>query len=67
VRTTFLRSISAATALGVSALTALPAAAQQAAAPPAVTLGGVVYSQFQYDLNDSAGAGKQNQFSVKRA
>ncbi|HEY2824947.1 MAG TPA: porin [Gemmatimonadales bacterium] len=67
MRTTLLRSITAATALGASALTALPAAAQQAAAPPAVTVGGVIYSQFLYQLKDSAGAGNQNQFSVQRA
>jgi len=41
-------------------------------APPQVTVSGVVYGQFQYDLKDSVGAaglntGKQNQFSVKRA
>jgi hypothetical protein len=65
VRNTFLRSISAAGALGASAV--LPVAAQQAAAPPAVTVGGVVFSQFQYDLKDSAGAGNQNQFSIQRA
>ena len=70
MRNTFLRSISAAMALGASAV--LPVAAQQAAAPPAVTVGGVVYTQYQYDLKDSTDAagksyGNQNQFSIQRA
>ena len=47
---------------------ALPAAAQsQAAQAPQVTVGGVVYGQFVYQLKDSLGAGHQNQFSIQRA
>lgn len=61
----FVRRIGAAVAL--SALSSVPAVAQQAATPPTVTVGGLVFSQFQYDLKDSAGAGHQNQFSIQRA
>lgn len=67
MRTISPRSVTGAMAVLALSLIALPAAAQQAATPPPVTVGGVVYSQFQYDLKDSAGAGKQNQFSIKRA
>src|SRR3989442_11960336 len=47
---------------------ALAAQAPQAAPPaPQVTVGGVVYGQFLYQLKDSLGAGDQNQFSIQRA
>src|SRR3989449_9415679 len=47
---------------------ALAAQAPQAAPPPPqVTVGGVVYGQFLYQLKDSLGAGHQNQFSIQRA
>jgi hypothetical protein len=48
-------------------MTALPVAAQTQAQAPQVTVGGVVYGQFLYQLKDSLGAGHQNQFSVQRA
>jgi hypothetical protein len=60
----------------VSALAGRPAAAQAPAAPaaPQVTVSGVGYAQFLYQLKDSVGPapasvsyGKQNQFSVQRA
>src|SRR5439155_23687549 len=41
--------------------------AAQAPPPPQVTVGGVVYAQYLYQLKDSLGAGDQNQFSVQRA
>jgi hypothetical protein len=41
--------------------------AQAPPAPPQVTVGGVVYGQFLYQLKDSLGAGHQNQFSIQRA
>lgn len=53
--------------------TAVSVAAQAAGNPaPQVTVGGVVYGQYQYNLQDSIGAaglntGKQNYFSIKRA
>lgn len=55
-------------ALCVLSIAALPAAAQtQASQAPQVTVGGVVYGQFLYQLKDSLGAGHQNQFSIQRA
>ncbi len=45
---------------------AVPLAAQ-APPPPQVTVSGVVYAQYLYQLKDSLGAGDQNQFSVQRA
>lgn len=39
----------------------------QAAQAPQVTVGGVVYGQYLYQLKDSLGAGDQNQFSIQRA
>lgn len=55
-------------ALCLLSMAALPAAAQtQATQAPQVTVGGVVYGQFLYQLKDSLGAGHQNQFSVQRA
>jgi hypothetical protein len=55
-------------ALGALSLAALPAAAQsQNPQAPQVTVGGVVYGQYLYQLKDSLGAGNQNQFSIQRA
>lgn len=49
-------------------LTALPAAAPaQNPQAPQVTVGGVAYGQYLYQLKDSLGAGHQNQFSIQRA
>jgi len=46
----------------------MPAAAQAPAAQaPQLTVGGVVYGQYLYQLKDSLGAGNQNQFSIQRA
>ncbi|HET9387399.1 MAG TPA: hypothetical protein VFO67_19845 [Gemmatimonadales bacterium] len=54
--------------LGALGLAALPATAQtQNPQAPQVTVGGVVYGQFLYQLEDSLGAGHQNQFSIQRA
>ena len=49
----------------VLTVAAAPLAAQ--APPPQVTVGGVVYGQYLYQLKDSLGAGHQNQFSIQRA
>jgi hypothetical protein len=46
---------------------ALAAQAPQAPPAPQVTVGGVVYGQFLYQLKDSLGLGHQNNFSVQRA
>jgi hypothetical protein len=46
--------------------TRLPAQAPAAQAPQ-VTVGGVVYGQYLYQLKDSLGAGHQNQFSIQRS
>src|SRR5436853_3552385 len=59
-------------ALGVAVVAAaagaVPLTAQQTAPPPPqVTVGGVVYGQYLYQLKDSLGAGDQNQFSIQRA
>src|SRR2546425_2338838 len=59
-------------ALGVAVVAAaggvVPVTAQQTAPPPPqVTVSGVVYGQYLYQLKDSLGAGDQNQFSVQRA
>ena len=60
-------------ALGITAAAvatstaALAAQAPQAPPAPQVTVGGVVYGQFLYQLKDSLGAGHQNQFSIQRA
>ena len=53
-------------ALCALSIAALPAAAQSSQAPQ-VTVGGVVYGQYLYQLKDSLGAGNQNQFSIQRA
>ena len=59
-------------ALGVAVVAAtgrvVPVTAQQTApSPPQVTVSGVVYGQYLYQLKDSLGAGDQNQFSIQRA
>lgn len=55
-------------ALCALSMAAIPAAAQsQNPQAPQVTVGGVVYGQFLYQLEDSLGAGHQNQFSIQRA
>ena len=55
-------------ALCALSLAALPAAAQsQNPQAPQVTVGGLVYGQYLYQLKDSLGAGNQNQFSIQRA
>ena len=55
-------------ALGALSLAVLPAAVQaQNPQTPQVTVGGVVYGQYLYQLKDSLGAGNQNQFSIQRA
>jgi hypothetical protein len=54
-------------ALCALSMAALPVSAQTQAQAPQVTVGGVVYGQFLYQLKDSLGAGHQNQFSVQRA
>lgn len=64
------RLLAALCALGIAAV---PAAAQaQNPQAPQVTVGGVVYGQFLYQLKDSldaggASLGHQNQFSIQRA
>ena len=56
-------------AMAALSVFSVSAAAQQAAAPaaPQLTVGGVVYGQYLYQLKDSLGAGNQNQFSIQRA
>src|SRR5256885_8260640 len=59
-------------ALGVAVVAAaggvVPVTAQQTAPPPPqVTVGGVVYGQYLYQLKASLGAGDQNQCSIQRA
>src|SRR5437867_13422534 len=49
-------------------MTAVPLAAQsQNPQAPQITVGGVVYGQYLYQLKDSLGAGDQNQFTIQRA
>lgn len=56
------------TALCALGITAVPLAAQsQNPQAPQITVGGVVYGQYLYQLKDSLGAGNQNQFSIQRA
>ena len=68
-----LLTLAAAVAASATSVSTLPAQAPAALPPaPQVTVSGVVYGQYQYDLKDSVGAagvslGKQNQFSIKRA
>jgi len=45
----------------------LLAAQTQTAQAPQASVGGIVFGQFLYQLNDSLGAGHQNQFSIQRA
>jgi len=52
---------------GFGLLIASPAAGQTPPPAPQVTVGGVVYGQYLYQLKDSLGAGNQNQFSIQRA
>jgi len=55
-------------AVAASATLVPPLSAQAPAAQaPQVTVGGVVYGQYLYQLKDSLGAGHQNQFSIQRA
>ena len=55
-------------ALGALSMAVLPAAAQaQNPQAPQITVGGLVYGQYLYQLKDSLGAGNQNQFSIQRA
>ena len=59
------RLLAALCALGI---TAVPLAAQsQNPQAPQITVGGLVYGQYLYQLKDSLGAGNQNQFSIQRA
>ncbi len=65
-------SLAAAFAASATAVSTLRAQAPASPPAPQVTVSGVVYGQFQYDVKDSIGAagvnlGKQNQFSFKRA
>ena len=68
-----LLTLAAAVAASATSVSTLEAQAPAAPPPaPQVTVSGVVYGQYQYDLKDSVGAagvnlGKQNQFSIKRA
>src|SRR5690348_2506686 len=52
---------------GLGALVATPTVAQNPAPAPQLTVSGVVYAQYLYQLKDSATTGNQNQFSVQRA
>lgn len=59
-----LLSLAAVAAISLSASTLH---AQNPPPAPQVTVGGVVYGQYLYQLKDSLGAGDQNQFSIQRA
>ncbi len=61
-----LLSLAAAGALSAMLAGGLRAQAPAAQAPQ-VTVGGVVYGQYLYQLKDSLSAGDQNQFSIQRA
>ncbi len=64
----YRRALGVTVAAVATSTAALAAQAPQAAPPaPQVTVGGVVYGQFLYQLKDSLGAGHQNQFSIQRA
>jgi len=57
-----------ATVVTAGSVVAQAAPATPAPAPgPQVTVSGLGYAQYLYQLKDSAGAGNQNQFSVQRA
>ena len=61
-----LLTLAVAGAASAMLATSLPAQAPAAQAPQ-VTVGGVVFGQYLYQLKDSLGAGNQNQFSIQRA
>src|SRR2546423_955500 len=63
----YRRALGLTVAAVATSTAALAAQAPQAPAAPQVTVGGVVYGQFLYQLKDSLGAGHQNQFSIQRA
>ena len=63
----YRRALALTVAAVATSTAALAAQAPQAPAAPQVTVGGVVYGQFLYQLKDSLGAGHQNQFSIQRA
>ncbi len=61
-----LLSLAAAGTLSALLATGLRAQAPAAQAPQ-LTVSGVVYGQYLYQLKDSLGAGNQNQFSIQRS
>src|SRR5437762_9288684 len=61
-----LLPLAVAGAAGTMLATSLPAQTPATQAPQ-VTVGGVVFGQYLYQLKDSLGAGNQNQFSIQRA
>src|SRR5437016_12938794 len=63
----YRRALGMTVAAVATSTAALAAQAPQAPPAPQVTVGGVVYGQFLYQLKDSLGAGHQNQFSIQRA
>ncbi len=63
----YRRALGLTVAAVATSTAALAAQAPQAPPAPQVTVGGVVYGQFLYQLKDSLGAGHQNQFSIQRA
>src|SRR5881296_209797 len=62
---TFRRALEVAAIAAATGSGALAAQAPAAQAPPPVTVGGVVYSQFVYQLKDTAN--HVNNFSITRA
>ncbi|OLC06510.1 MAG: hypothetical protein AUH46_00200 [Gemmatimonadetes bacterium 13_1_40CM_70_15] len=63
----YRRALGITVAAVATSTAALAAQAPQAPPAPQVTVGGIVYGQFLYQLKDSLGAGHQNNFSVQRA
>ena len=63
----YRRALGITVAAVATSTAALAAQAPQAPPAPQVTVGGVVYGQFLYQLKDSLGAGHQNNFSVQRS
>ena len=63
----YRRALGLTVAAVATSTAALAAQAPQAPAAPQVTVSGVVYGQFLYQLKDSLGSGDQNQFSIQRA
>ncbi len=63
----YRRALGLTVAAVATSTAALAAQTPQAPAAPQVTVGGVVYGQFLYQLKDSLGAGHQNNFSVQRS